>query len=92
MQFEIEGRGLLRDAFQGQGECFVDRKRGGGTKDIVSNERQVKREVLKKAKQHQPLDEKRTSISMRILSANTKTECNCMQSGVTRASICCSGK
>ena len=29
MQFEKIGRGLLREAFQSEGECFVSRKRGG---------------------------------------------------------------
>ena len=28
MQFEKEGHGLLREAFQGEGECLVSQKRG----------------------------------------------------------------
>ena len=28
MQFEKEGHGLLQEAFQGEGECLVSRKRG----------------------------------------------------------------
>ena len=36
MQFEKLGHGLLREAFQSEGECFVSLKRGGYVHHIVT--------------------------------------------------------
>ena len=35
MQFEKIGRGLLREAFQSEGECFFAEKEGGNNKGLV---------------------------------------------------------
>ena len=35
MQFEKAGRGLLREAFYREGECFVSQKKGGNKKAFV---------------------------------------------------------